>query len=135
MSSELRRYATLDVTHLSKDQTTNLIKNLLRTSARFNLCKTVQVAGFNTEGRRYLTVSGESHAMFSGSTKSSMRKLMEPTTRGMPVVYVEAHIRPPLEGEPHQTVNLGRYGSTGCPAEGIPMHPDAQRLRELGKIT
>ncbi len=134
MSSGMRRYVTLDVTKLSEKQVSGLLEKLVREATDFHLCKLVQVSGFNKEGRRYVTVSGESHRIWQISVKNAMLEKLTDITDKLPVEYVEAHIDPPVQGGQHQLTNLGPYGSTGSPAFGILQHPDAQELREKGKI-
>ena len=134
LSSGLRRYATLDVTKLSEKQVRQTIKGLIKDAEDFDLCKLVQVAGFNKEDKRYLTVSGESHASFQDSTKNLMLDKIKLVTDKLPVEYEKAHITPPTQEEPYQPTNLGPYKSTGCPGLGIPQHPDAQKLRDQKKI-
>jgi len=124
----------LDVTKLSEKQVKQVIKGLVDEAQDFNLCKLVQVTGFNKENKRYLAVSGESHAMWQGSTKNEMLDSIRSVTGELPVEYVKSYIKPPTQGEPYQTTNLGPYGSTGSPGLGISQHPDAQKLRNQGKI-
>ena len=136
MSSGMRRYATLDVTEVPEKDLGNLIKGIKTGLSDFNLCKLVQVAGFNKDGRRYIIVSGEGHAMCEGSTKEYALKRIVPLTEGLSLEYITAHITPPPEGETetYTPTNLGKYGSTGCPAQGIEQHPDAAALRKSGEI-
>jgi len=161
MSSGMRRYATLDITALSERQTKKIIKRMVGAAKDFNLCKLVQVGGFTREGRRYLTVSGESHTLYQNPVKNLMLERIMPLVDKLPIEYVESCISPPVQGQPYQPINLGPYGSTGgnpnlknpqpridnyvtlpSPAGqptidlglGIPMHPAAQELRDRGEI-
>lgn len=127
MSSGMRRYATLDVTSLNERQITGLLEGLLDQTEDFKMCKLIQVAGFNKEGARYLTISGESHAMYQGSARDMMLERVRSITTKLPVKYAEANVTPPEQGKPYQPTNLGPYGSTGNPSLGIPQHPDAHK--------
>ncbi len=134
MSSGMRRYATLDVTKLSKKQVKQTILRLVEDAEDFNLCKLIQVAGFNKKDKRYLTVSGESHALFKESARDLMLDRIKHVAGKLPVKYLDTHVTPPTQEEQYKPTNLGKYGSTGSPSLDIPQHPDAQKLRDQGKI-
>lgn len=135
LSSGLRRYATLDVTCLSEKQVAGVLEKLITEVDNFNVCKVVQVAGFNKDNKRYLVVSGESHTLFQKEARDLMLNRIRNATKELPSIkYIDDYVEPPEEGEPYQPINLGPYGSTGNPNLGIPQHPDAHRLRNQGKI-
>lgn len=134
MSSGLIRYATLDATKLSEKQTTSTLEKLVNEAKDFDMCKLVQVAGFNKDNKRYLIVSGESHISFARDARDMMLETIKKEVGKLPVEYVKDHITPPVAGEPYKPTNLGMYGSTGNPVLGIPQHPDAKKLRDEGKI-
>ncbi|MCK5149564.1 hypothetical protein KAJ87_01415 [Candidatus Pacearchaeota archaeon] len=134
MSSGMKRYATLDVTKLSKKQARQVIGELIEEVQDFSLCKLVQLAGFTKKDKRYLILSGESHIFYEKSTKDVILNRMKSTTKELPVEYLKAHVTPLIQGELYKPTNLGPYGSTGNPCLGISQHPDAQKLREKGII-
>jgi len=133
MSSGVTRYVTLDVTSLSKKQLNNIITECVEKAQNFDLCKMVQVAGFTKENKRYLIVSGESHALFSGATKDAMQERLKPIIDSYALMYLNEFISAPVT-VPYEPTNLGPYGSTGSPGFGISQHPDAQKLRDEKKI-
>lgn len=100
-SSGMKRYATLDVTNLSDRQIRKVIGGIVREAEDFNICKLVQVGGFTKDDKRYIIVSGESHANYQTSTKNMMLDQMRLVTGGLPVEYVETHVTPPTVGESH----------------------------------
>jgi hypothetical protein len=101
----------------------------------YNLCKLVQIGGFNKNEKRYITVSAEAHVVAIGACHSIGLKFLKRVTKNMDVNFITwEHIDPPVKGKPHKKINLGKYGSTGAPMHGIKQHPDADDLREAGKI-
>ena len=134
MSSGMRRYATLDVSQLSEAEVGSLIGGLERGARGFNLCKQIQVAGFNAGGKRYVAVSGESHLYFQGSAAKSFEKVALNAAAGLNVRSVGYVALPTTESDVYEPVNLGRYGTTGAPMVGVKAHGNAIALRAAGKI-
>ncbi len=133
-SSGLNRYATIDITSVPKSQAIGLLEQIVEEAKDFSVCKLTQVGGFNKDGKRYITVSGESHYVVSGTARDMLVNKIREYTNGLPVVYVQEHITLPIEGKPYEPVDLGPYGSTGAPMHGVAMHPGAAELRKKGKI-
>jgi len=131
--SAYARLVTLDVSDLTEKQTSRAIRDLVEATSDFDLCKLVQIEGFNYEGKRYLTIHGETHSLWQGSTIISMQRRVERTIEGRSITFVN-HVPMPSQTAPHNPVNLGPYGSTGAPMQGIGQHPAAERLRKKGEI-
>ena len=119
MSSGLRRYMTLDVSNLEKDEIARIVEGLVKEAMNFNLCKLMQVAGFSKKDKRYIIVSGESHERMQCYASRIIIDKTKKYIEGLPVKYVRDYVAPP-EGEPYEPTNKGPYGTTGSVYAGIP---------------
>lgn len=88
MSSGMRRYVTLDITALSNKATTSLLESIVGQASDFGMCKAVQVAAFKKEDKRYLAVSGESHALYQREARDVMLEEIGRLWDGLPVKRV-----------------------------------------------
>ncbi len=135
MSSGMRRLVTLDVTGVSDGDMNSLIRSMRGKCKDFNLCKQLQLAGFNTGGHRYLAVSGESHMFYQGSSSSMFTDRVAGAAQAAGAKSVGYVAMPAANTtDSYEPTNLGRYGTTGAPAYGVSAHPKAAALRKSGEI-
>lgn len=134
MSSGMRRYVTLDISKLSKRDIKKILSKFKKIFSNFDICKLVQIGGFNIDGKRYLTISGECHTLFQSSCQKATQEDVEKIVKDKNALFVTEFIPPPGKTEKHVSVNLGPYGSTGAPTLGYKQHPDANKLRAQGLI-
>jgi hypothetical protein len=135
MSSGMRRLTTVDVTGMPEKDVKRLIDKIGKEASDFNICKQIQVAGFNSGGHRYLSVSGESHMFYQGSSSSYFTDRVRPHLNGTDAKLV-GYVGMPQQytTDRYEPVNLGAYGTTGAPMMGIAPHKNAGELRAQGKI-
>ena len=134
MSSGMRRYITLDISKLSKKEVKKLLSGFEKKFSDFDICKLVQIGGFNINDKRYITVSGECHIFFQSACQKATQEVVEKIVKDKTVQFVTEFIPPPGKTEKHVSVDLGPYGSTGAPIHGMKQHPDASGLRAQGLI-
>ena len=135
MSSGMRRLATINVTGLTDGELGKVIKGLRRESKDFNLCKQIQLAGFNTKGQRFIAVSGESHMFYQGSSSEYFTNRAKKATTGTAAQFVDYVAFPTQSStDTYEPVNLGPYGTTGAPMLGVEAHKSAGKLRAGGLI-
>ena len=73
-ASGMTRFLTLDITNISELGYKMLKKYMKNTFKDYNLCKFIQVAVFNKDNKRYLTVSGITHLMYTGVTAQTIQE-------------------------------------------------------------
>ncbi|PIN72366.1 hypothetical protein COV21_02415, partial [Candidatus Woesearchaeota archaeon CG10_big_fil_rev_8_21_14_0_10_45_5] len=78
LSSGLKRYVTLDLSELSRFQKNEVINGIVRAVKNYDLCKLVQVAGFNKAGKSYVIVSGESHYLYQRAAQDGILNRIKP---------------------------------------------------------
>ncbi|MCX6709471.1 MAG: hypothetical protein NTV63_00745 [Candidatus Woesearchaeota archaeon] len=96
-SSGMRRYATIDVSALSKNQIESVLERIIKEAEDFSVCKSVQVSGFNKSRKRYLAVSGESHLRYQVDIRDLMLEQLYIITENLPVKYLDSYVEPPRQ--------------------------------------
>ena len=91
-SSGNRRYATLDVTELTDEQIIEVLEGLTAIVKDYKVCKTTQLVGFNSDGKRYISISGVSHMRAMVAVKDMITERARSVTADLPVTYVQEHI-------------------------------------------
>lgn len=94
-SSGLVRYNTLDITGKNKLISYYIANKIADKFTNYNLCKQVEVVGFNLNDKKYITISGESHFLYIGEAKHYANKDIKKIMENFKIKSIDEYIKTP----------------------------------------